>query len=108
MGLLLAGLADPSVLTPEATGDRLHQDARTALFPEAPALLAALLAAGALASCWSGAGPSLLGITTTASASTVRVAAEGALEAVGLTGTALELPVDRRGLLVGDAAEWPG
>ena len=64
IGLLLAGLAEPSVLTSATTGDRLHQDARTTLFPEAPALLAALVEAGALASCWSGAGPTLLGITT--------------------------------------------
>jgi homoserine kinase len=36
MGLLLAGLADPALLTPEATADRLHQNARATLFPEAP------------------------------------------------------------------------
>ena len=34
MGLLLAGLADASSLVPAATGDRIHQPARTALFPE--------------------------------------------------------------------------
>ena len=62
LALLLAGLADRSLLIREATEDRLHQDYRSPLFPEAPQLLARLVAAGALASCWSGAGPTLLGI----------------------------------------------
>ena len=59
---MLAGLADRSLLIREATEDRLHQDYRSPLLPEAPQLLARLVAAGALASCWSGAGPTLLGI----------------------------------------------
>ena len=46
MGLLVAGLADPEALVPEATDDRIHQPARTALFPEAPQLLRALVDAG--------------------------------------------------------------
>ena len=36
MGLLVAGLGDLDALVPEATDDRVHQPARTALFPEAP------------------------------------------------------------------------
>jgi len=72
MGLLLAGLADHNVLTKEATEDRLHQDYRSPLFPEAPMLLAALLEAGAKAVCWSGAGPSLLGICVESSARDLR------------------------------------
>ena len=39
MGLLLAGLADPTESMPEATDDRIHQLPRTTLFPEAPGLL---------------------------------------------------------------------
>ena len=62
MALLMAGLADCRLLIPEAAEDRLHQDYRSPLFPAAPKLLSALVAGGALASCWSGAGPSLLGI----------------------------------------------
>jgi homoserine kinase len=108
MGLLLAGLADPSLLLPEATADRLHQDARTALFPEAPGLLDALVAAGALASCWSGAGPSLLGITTGPAAETVRAGAQAALEASGLPGRVMLLRADRRGLVLGEEAALPG
>jgi homoserine kinase len=108
MGLLLAGMATPSLLTPAATGDRLHQDARAALFPEAPALLDALVQCGALASCWSGAGPSLLGITAESSAEKVCTGAERALEELGLSGRVLLLRPDRRGLVFGDEAELPG
>jgi len=107
MGLLLAGLADPALLTPEATADRLHQGARATLFPEAPALLEALVASGALASCWSGAGPSLLGIASEASAEKVGAGAQIALDDSGLSGRVLLLRADLLGLVTGDAAELP-
>jgi homoserine kinase len=107
MGLLLAGMADPSLLTAAATGDRLHQDARAVLFPQAPALLEALVHRGALASCWSGAGPSVLGITTESSAEKVRGGAQEALEESGLAGRVLLLRSDRRGLVYGDDAALP-
>jgi homoserine kinase len=104
MGLLLAGLADPSWLGPAATGDRLHQPARTPLFPESAALIAALVDAGALAASWSGAGPSLIGIVRAGSADSVRVGAEAALARSGVPGRVLELGADRRGLVYGDEA----
>jgi homoserine kinase len=107
MGLLLAGLADPTLLTPEATADRLHQDARAGLFPEAPSLLAALVDSGALASCWSGAGPSLLGISSEAEAEKVGAGAQIALEDSGLSGRVLLFRADRQGLVRGEAAEMP-
>ena len=107
MGLLLAGLADPSVLTPAATADRIHQRARAALFPQAPALLDALVAAGALASCWSGAGPSLLAIAADAASEKVRAGAQAALDDSGLSGRVMVRHADRRGLVMGDAAELP-
>ncbi len=104
MGLLLAGLADPSWLVPAATGDRIHQPARTPLFPESAALLAALVDAGALAASWSGAGPSLIGIVRAGSADSVLVGAEAALARSGVPGRVLELGADRRGLVYGDEA----
>jgi homoserine kinase len=107
MGLLLAGLADPSLLTPAATADRLHQEARAALFPQAPKLLDALVAGGALASCWSGAGPSLLGMTTESSAEKVCAGAHAALLDSGLSGRLFLLRADRRGLTYDDEAELP-
>jgi homoserine kinase len=107
MGLLLAGLADPTVLRPAATEDRIHQAARTALFPEAPTLLAALVEAGALASCWSGAGPTLIGFVTANSVEAVRAGAGAALAEAGMDGRVLSLHPDRRGLVSGEEAEVP-
>ena len=107
MGLLLAGLAEPPLLTPAATADRLHQDARATLFPEAPALLAALVAAGAHAACSSGAGPTLLGITTESSVAGVTSRTEAALATQGLRARVLELRADRQGLVYGEEAELP-
>jgi homoserine kinase len=107
MGLLLAGMAEPSLLTPAATADRVHQDARATLFPEAPGLLEALVECGALASCWSGAGPSLLGITLETAVEKVSAGASAALEEFGLAGRVLVLRSDRRGLVYGEEAELP-
>jgi homoserine kinase len=104
MGLLLAGLGDPSVLVPAATGDRIHQPARTALFPEAPALLRALVSSGARAASWSGAGPTLLGIATADAADAVRAGGEAALDAQGVPGRVMVLQADRRGIVYGDEA----
>jgi homoserine kinase len=104
MGLLVAGLADPTHLRVEATADRIHQPARSALFPEAPGLLEALVEAGALAACWSGAGPTLIGFVTKDAQEQVRAAAESALAASGVPGRVLALRADRRGLVYGDEA----
>ena len=104
MGLLVAGLGDLDVLVPEATDDRVHQPARTALFPEAPQILGALVEAGALAASWSGAGPSLIAIVRTASAPAVLAGAEAALAATGVPGRAMVLQPDRRGIVYGDEA----
>ena len=107
MGLLLAGLADPKNLLPGATDDRVHQTARTALFPESAGLLTAFEEAGALASCWSGAGPSLLGLATVASADEVRRGAEAAMQKAGVEGRVLLLRADHQGLVSGEAAQFP-
>jgi homoserine kinase len=104
MGLLLAGLADPSHLRAAATADRIHQPARTALFPEAPGLLKALVDAGALAASWSGAGPTLIGFVTKGSQDLVRAGAQSALEASGVPGRVVALEADQRGIVYGDEA----
>lgn len=99
MGLLLAGLADRSLLIGAAGEDRLHQSQREHLFPEAPELLAHLTKAGALVSCWSGAGPSLIGICDgRAVAAQVRDAGEVALESLGVRGQAVVISPDLDGL----------
>ena len=100
MALLIAGLADSRVLIPEATEDRLHQDYRSPLFPAAPKLLAGMTAGGALAVCWSGAGPSLLGITQGPQAPAVQAAAEAALAEADVPGQVLILHADMHGLIL--------
>jgi homoserine kinase len=100
MGLLVAGLADRRRLVREATEDRLHELQRTPLFPAAPVLLAGLLDAGALATCWSGAGPALLAICDRERAGAVRGAGEVLLAGAGVPGRALVLEADTTGLVV--------
>lgn len=107
-GLLLAGLADHRQLVAEATEDRLHQRQRAPLFPQAPALLAALVGAGALAACWSGAGPSLLAICHVDGAGAVRAAGDGMLAEAGVPGRSLLLRADLEGLRVGVEAAGDG
>jgi len=99
MGLLVAGLAERGRLVRAAGEDRLHQDARTALFPKAPSLLAGLVEAGALMACWSGAGPSLLGVCDAASAEEVRAAGEDLLARADVPGRALRVAADTEGLV---------
>jgi homoserine kinase len=100
LGLLIGGFAEHSQLLQEAGDDRLHQSQRAALFPEAPALLAGLRERGALTSCWSGAGPSLLGVCTSAEAVSLRDAGEALMERYGVPGRALLLEADCAGAQV--------
>lgn len=100
--MLVAALADRRLLTPELFDDRLHQGFRAAaLYPQAPRLLEGLVAAGALGSCWSGAGPSLLAVCDGTDAATrVQAAGEDLLGAAGLPGRSLHLLPDLEGLHV--------
>jgi homoserine kinase len=100
LGLLVAGLADHRRLRPEATEDRLHQDARGGLFPEAARLIAGLVSAGALGACWSGAGPSLLGLCTEDQVDPLAQAARGLLADLGVPGSVLSLVPDLEGVTV--------
>jgi homoserine kinase len=63
-----------------------------------------LLAAGALASCWSGAGPSLLAITTAADAEGVAAAAAVLLDEHRVPGRVLCLRADSDGVTVRPSA----
>ena len=98
LGLLVAGLADASRLEAAAGEDRLHQDFRAQLFPEAPALLAGLTEAGALVSCWSGAGPSLLGVCLEGASEAVASAGRELLEHHGVPGHVRLLRADTGGI----------
>jgi homoserine kinase len=104
MGLMIAGLADHRHLVAGAAHDRLHQEGRTRLFEQAPVLLAGLVTAGALAACWSGAGPSLLAITTADDVGAVVAAATALLERHGVPGRVHGLAADRAGVTVRPSA----
>lgn len=101
MAWLISALADVDNFAPEIMDDRLHQPYRTSLFPASTEILAAMRRAGALSSCWSGAGPSLLGVVNgEILAEQVCDAAQIALDNAGLTGTATVLAPDMCGLSV--------
>jgi homoserine kinase len=100
LGLLVAGLADHTQLLAAAGDDRLHQSQRSSLFPQAPDLLAGLRSAGALTSCWSGAGPSVLGICSADDAAAVAVSARSLMTRLGLKGEVLVLEADLTGTVV--------
>jgi homoserine kinase len=61
----------------------------------------------ALASCWSGAGPTLLGICDGADGESVRTKAEGAMAEMGVPGRAMLLRPDLEGLVVDGGATGP-
>ncbi|HEV3366258.1 MAG TPA: homoserine kinase [Acidimicrobiales bacterium] len=100
MALLIAGLADSRVLISEAMEDRLHQDYRSPLFPAAPKLLAGMAEGGALAVCWSGAGPTLLGVSRGTEVQNVQAAAAAALADADIAGQVLVLHPDMHGLIL--------
>jgi homoserine kinase len=102
LGLLVAGLADHAQLVGAAGDDRLHQPQRAALFPEAPALLDGLRQAGALTSCWSGAGPSLMAICAAPDAAKVAAGGEALMAGHGVPGKVLTLAPDMGGVQVED------
>jgi homoserine kinase len=104
MGLLLAGLADNTRLVPEAGDDRLHQDARSALFPEAPAIITGLREAGALTSFWSGAGTTLLAVCRGGDEGPVAEAGSRLLEVAGLSGMVRAIEADLTGITLFDAS----
>ena len=101
LGLLIAGLADLDALSSHAMEDRLHQPWRAPLFPAAAHIAERLRAAGALGACWSGAGPSVLAVVTSATSGAVAEAGRSALGHARLAGTVVELAPDRDGLVSG-------
>ena len=107
LALLLAGLADSRHLLRESTEDRLHQDYRSPLFPEAPKLLAGLLEHGAMAVCWSGAGPTLLGLCPSREANQLARWGRRLMAEADVPGRVMVLRPDSAGLVRGDEAALP-
>lgn len=100
MGLLIAGLADHRRLVAAAMEDRLHQAARGRLFPQAASIIAGLMDAGALSACWSGAGPSVLAVSTGAALAAVREAGQRLLTEHEIPGQAVAVTADTGGVTV--------
>jgi homoserine kinase len=85
--------ADPGLLD-AASGDEIHEQQRSPLNPLASELITASRSAGALFSCWSGAGPSVLAFTEERN----RPAVIAALQAVfSDRGVVISPGVDQRG-----------
>jgi homoserine kinase len=102
LGLLIAGFANAERFSPHAMQDSLHQPYRIPLFPESEPIMRGLVAAGALGSCWSGAGSTLLAVTMADDAEAVRAAGESLLADAKVNGRSLVLQPDRTGLVVTD------
>ena len=98
LGLLIAGLANHQDFVSSAMDDYLHQPYRMPLLPFAAPLLQALRDAGAAASCWSGAGSTMLGLSTQKNAPGIAKAANEFLQMNSIPGQVLTLNADRTGL----------
>jgi homoserine kinase len=79
-----------------ATQDRLHQPARSQLFPAMNSLFQAALSAGALGAFLSGAGPTVLALASGETAPIERAMGDAA-RAAGVTGSAKSLAFAARG-----------
>jgi len=98
-GLLLAGFADHRAFVSGAMDDYLHQPYRMGLLPFAAPLLKTLRESGASGSCWSGAGSTMLGLTTSDKVDAVAQAATSFLRDQSVAGTVHVLEADRNGLV---------
>ena len=103
--LLVAALSGGRLdLLDEATRDRLHQPYRLELFPASRQLMDAARQAGALATCTSGAGPSVLALCADPRrAEAVAEAMLGAARGQNVDGESLVLGLTERGAHVVDA-----
>jgi homoserine kinase len=100
LGLLIAGFANADSFLPQAMYDTLHQPYRIPLFPESETIMRGLVEAGALGSCWSGAGSTLLAVAMRGDADAVQAAGTDLLEETGVAGRVMQLEPDRTGLVV--------
>lgn len=100
MGLLIAGLAHHEDFVSSAMNDFLHQPYRMPLLPFAAPLLATLRDAGAVGTCWSGAGSTMLGLCLGSQADDVAIAAREFLNAQSVAGVVHILDADLTGAVI--------
>ena len=99
LGLLIAGLGDHRQFVASSMDDVLHQPYRAPLLEFSIDLLKELRDAGAAGSCWSGAGSSMLGLVTSATAGDVALGAKDFLHVRSIPGEVYTLDADRVGLV---------
>jgi homoserine kinase len=99
LGLLIAGLGDHRQFVASSMDDVLHQPYRAPLLEFSIDLLKELRDAGAAGSCWSGAGSSMLGLVTSATAGDVALGAKEFLHVRSIPGEVYTLDADRVGLV---------
>jgi homoserine kinase len=87
---------EPALLR-EAMRDRLHQPYRAALYPHLAATIEAALDAGCYGASLSGAGPSVLALTSTETAPEVSKAMIEAARTCGVPASTMALEIDRTG-----------
>ena len=101
LGLLLQGLATGhGDWLQAALQDRIHQPYRQALIPGYAALQEAAIAAGAWGVVISGAGPTLLALTSPAVAQSVAVVMQQAWQSAGVSAEARVVQLDAQGTMV--------
>jgi homoserine kinase len=98
VALLIAGLAHHEDFAPGSMDDFLHQPYRMSLLPFAQPLLTRLREAGAVGSCWSGAGSTMLALCDERTSPEVAKEAREFLVAHSVPGEVWEIDADRRGL----------
>ena len=96
--LLLAGLADASQLQADMFSDRIHQPHRSALHPFAQQVMQRLVQYGCLGACWSGAGPTLLGVVQSGRADQVAHEVANFCQSIELAATVDVLSINRVGI----------
>lgn len=100
--LVLAFSSGDLSLLGEAMTDRLHQPYRETLFPYVPKLIDAAISGGAYGSCLSGAGPTVLALTSPYCAESVGDSLLVAAERYGIAGSTHVLEIATSGAEVFD------
>jgi homoserine kinase len=94
---LTAGLSNHRLLRATAMDDRLHQPYRMPLLPFASQMLGEMREAGALSSCWSGAGSTMLAVVTSETEGDVVTVARDVLARFGEAGDVFVVEADHHG-----------
>ena len=97
---MLAGLANCDAYVPRAMHDRLHQPYRSHLLPAATSLMATMVDAGAHDACWSGAGSTMLALSTETSSQAIAAALDSRMAELSLPGSVHILRADRDGIVL--------